>query len=336
MDYFERDKELSKKVYKLYISTDSMVEYLQKLKELSISENVDKKYLQRLLEEFDRMYATKQEKEEIKKIKKRNHEKKYVKFVENMMEMSEEELREYIKALKMTDIKINFNNFINNSTDKSLIKKVEELLNHILEIYEQLKDNKKQNQKNQTYKLATEMFDEIVNNGYFSISQYRQEKFREYGISEDQFQSLAEKYFYYLKNNHSEKFEYYKQKMEQNKKITYCNLKSKIDEMIEKLPDKYDIIEFYINIGLTPTAFKKLCNGLINKEDEIKIKIFFTKYSESNYPVSKVYDNIAKIKKKEIVIEFMKQYHIPLNYFFICHKKYKNGRLDEQIKSSKK
>ena len=342
MNLLERDKELSRRVYELYISTNSKIEYMQGIKELSNETNVAEKYLLSLLEEFYEMYATKKEKETIRQIRKRNSGNRYKKYVEEIIKMSEEELKEQIKRLKIGDIKEFFGKYIKNETDKEIIEKVKRTFEKLINLYEEEKNNKIQEQRNKTYTAAIAMLDKLVDEGYFSIVQFKQEKFREYHISEEQLYLLVKRYLDLLKNKFPEKYEYYIDKMEKNRLYTFNNLKPKIEEMISSLPNNYDIIDYYLNIGIAMTLFKRLYNGLIAQEDEIKIKIFFSKYSENNYPMAQIYSGIPSTDKKVTdetetrVLNFMKEHKIPINYFFVCYKKYKSGKLDEYFHQKKK
>ena len=343
MNLLERDKELSRRVYEIYISTNNKSEYMQGIKELSKETNVMERYLLSLLEEFYEMYATKQEKEKIRQIRKRNNNNNYKKYVEDIMKISEEELKEKIKQLNISDIKEFFGKYIKNEKNEEVIEKAKKLLEKLISLYEELKNKKIQDRRGETYTEAITMLDKIVNEGYFSIVQYKQEKFREYHISEEQLYLKAKRYLDFLKSKYPEKYEYYKEKMEKNRLYTFNNLKPKIDEMINSLPNNYDIIDYYLNIGISTTLFKRLSKGLITQEEVIKINIFFSKYSETNYPMAQIYSGIPTCSETRVtdeietrVLDFMKEHRIPINYFFVCYRKYKSGKLDEYFHQKKK
>lgn len=351
MDRYERDKMLTRQIYEILTSIltspeneeyQKREEYQKQLEIISQEYKLTVKYLNELLDDFYKLKATSEEKMKIREAKKRNTIT-YKQIVEKLISLNEEEIKKYIaeQKLTITKIKISFKKYIEQSTGKN-INQIVATYEYIIRVYEQNKNGQKIKQDEEDYQNAINLFEQITKEGFFLISDFYNQRFRDNNMSEEECKSFVYKHLRILKYKYPEKYNYYLKKMNENRLRAYLKLKDKIEEMLAKLPDNYDIVDYYVNINMRIYPFKNLCEKFLKQEDKTKISKFISKYSEEKYPYLPItqYQTIT-LKKGTIeelseeiinlILEFMQQYNIPNNYFYICYKKYTKGELDKYM-----
>lgn len=354
------EKVLSKIVFDLYMSSNDINMYNEKIRALIIdlTENKNKmhktfNYLKQLLEEYVRKYATDNEKTNycLKRKTMKTLIPSYVKFCDDLFNVSAHKRCEYLvsKNISVNNVKNNFEKY----------KKRGGIHYNLLDdfykeysLYMTKYNYKLKSRKSRVdYRTACEFFDKIVELGFYNISDYI-----DY-LDPSKREICYNKAIYTKKiiiNHNPEKWESYKCKMERNKVNTYIMMKDKIDEFMEQMINGYynntplDVIDYYMIVGIPFKKFKEICFDHFTNSQMALFNIFSSSYAnidEKNYD----YNNLTKInyknnktekyiteEEKIYIINFLREYNIPPVYFPLALNKYLKGNLDIKFKSLKK
>lgn len=335
------EEELLELVYECCVESETLKEYNKKLEELSEQTNKKPKYLDELLIiYFEELPIEKQTK--IKQARKRHKESKmtYIKFVERIISMTEEELLSFLKTAKTNEIASFFERYLKKTTDIDLANKAKEKYEEIKIILEEQRTKRKNTIKQDLYEKATSLFEIMIKRGFFCFLQFKRECYKEFGISEDELEKIIVNAKNLLKNKYPDEYKELEKQMEKNRILTFENKKDEITRMLSLIPDNYDIVDYYINIQMDIDIFSRLCKGLITEEARIKARKFFSKYIDMinysiKYPLwaritseSIINNEILTLEEQEIILQFMKEYRIPNNYFTMVLEKYRKGTLE--------
>ena len=263
-------------------------------------------------------------------------------IVNKLNAMSEEEIFEFLKENKINIIQSKIEKYIQRVLDEQQKTELEELLHKIQSIYANTKESKKKTETQKRYEQAIQLFDTMVNRGYFSYTDFKNHMNGFYGCDSIEMEKLVTNCKVLLRDNYPEKMEEYNNKIQRNRIRFYILHQKQFDDMLIRIKHKqYDIIDFYIDFKLSPTIFIRLYTKLyeskiITLEQKTLLNIFFEKYFERKHDGQysgehgKLIECNGTISEedKEKVEWFMECYLIPKQYFKLCYKKYKKGELD--------
>lgn len=348
----EKDIVYARKVFEAYIGTESIKEYNQEIKRLSIESGKNETYLRALLTEFENFCATQEEKEKIKEVRTRNNKKVYIEFVENITSLNNEEIKKQVlsKEIKKTEVVKRFKDYLEKIKDQEKIEIAKKVYAYIMSIYEEIENEEKEKQEKEKHDKVIELFNKIVNEGYITIKDFARENHSKYRMEKKQFIENLYRMKKYLEERNE--YKYYEEMLDANRKFTYKQLEQKIDIMLKGLLDNYekvscennyDIIDYYLEIGMNPNTFIELCEGFVDEKEITKLKHFFRYYADyEKYPDVQIPTTInimgQQIPEEIIneILELMEEHNIQKRYVYICCKKYALGQLDKYLTISKK
>lgn len=342
----KNDKELLEDVLNVYFGSKSKKDFNEKLKNY-ISDNKIKKspeYLKSLLEEYkERVLKGTPEYEMIcktKEIHKVNGNPKTI--VNQLMRMTEEELKKYLEGKRLSEIKLKIGKYSESITDKSDLELVDKLLTRIIEIKETTMTTKKNQENQQRYERAIEIFDTMTKRGFFSFCEFNRKMHDHFNCNLDEMERQTSKSRVLLNEKYPEKYEEYKNKIKKNKIRFYILHQRQIRDMLIAIKhEKYDIVDYYINFRIPSKVFINLYKDfhemkIIKTESRTLLNKFFEKYLAHPYSdtlnwnctnLSECNGEITQSEHDKLV-EFMSYYGIPKCYFKLCFKKYKKGELN--------
>lgn len=263
-------------------------------------------------------------------------------IIKKLNGMSEEEIFEFLKQNKINVIQSKIEKHIQKVSDEQQKIELEELLHKIQSIYANTKDEKRKIEAQKRYEQAVQLFDTMVNRGYFSYTDFKNHMNRFYGCDSVEMERLVTNCRVLLRDKYPEKMEEYNNKIQKNRIRFYILHQKQFDDMLNGIKHgQYDIVDFYINFKLSPDVFIRLYTKLhesriITTEQKTLLNKFFEKYFERKYDGQysiehgKLIECNGTISKedKEKVEWFMECYLIPQQYFKLCYKKYKCGFLN--------
>lgn len=353
------DEQLTKDVFTIYVNSQTSTEFKEKLKKYIKDNKITKtpKYLKALLAAYKEKLKSEKTTPEYKMLERTREAHKnasnYKTIVEQIIQMSDEELKEYIQKNEISKIKTRFETYIKNETDSNLVNIAKLTLQKIKNIKEKLNNEQKQYQSNKRYEYAINLFDTIINNGFFDYLEFSRRMSEQYNVTQYEMNEIINRQRAYIRVKHPEIYEQYNIKLTHNA-IKYClQYSGELLRLLESciFMDNYDIVDYYINIGLPIDTFKRLYNKLfqlqiIGQQEKLELNKFLCKYFDQcmraiyhENPIIIDYElgyDSQEIPEKEQIIEFMKKYNIPDEFFQNCYKKYKKGELDDYITQTSK
>lgn len=339
------DYQLALQVYEMFTSSKTIQEYRDKTKELSEQTNKTQKYLNSILEEYRNKFSKdQQQKIEQSKIIHKENQDTYIKVVEKLLQMDSEELKKYIKDKNIRNIKVFIARYIDKAKDIILIEQAKILLKKIEKIHTQKEELKKVKKTEEIYQETIKLHEIMIKEGFFDYVDFVRYYHKNMNMNEEDFYVFMAKHRKsFLRQEYPKQYEYYQNKLKENKIRTFIAYHREIQTMLNFIPDNYDIIDYYINIGMSIDVFRRLCNGILDEKQIVSLNVFFDKYldrmtNKIKYPVWEKMTNETIIKGKLVteetetnLLEFMNKHNIPTNYFVICFEKYKKGELDEYL-----
>lgn len=313
----------------------------QKIRELSNNTQKTEKHLKSLIDDFFGSFTPEQQrkikitKDEIKKHKK-------ITVLDRIEGLSEEELREYLKTVPAHKITAKLNSIIERKNQERAAK-AKKILEQIKALSKEQKAQEMEEHKNAKYMVIKELFDTIVNNGYFSIAHFSKENHSKYGLDYKMFMNRIKLYIDFLKKEYPQDYNNYQYLMEKNMWISWEKNRYQIERIIFG-PEKYDIVDYYMYINLPPKTFLKLCRYMYDDIYYSKIKAFIERYFDqpsynpkndnwiktSSYIIN---NEKVTIETQELILNFMKENNIPTNFFTTCLAKYRNNELNIESKT---
>lgn len=348
------DEQLTKNVFTIYVNSETAKEFNENLKKYIEDNKITKttKYLRMLLEFYKKELKSKKTTPEYKMLERARQAHKnasnYKIIVERLMNLSDENLKEYIQTNEISKIKIKFETYIENETNPELVSMAKQTLEKIKLMKEELNNEQRQNQRDKKYEYAINLFDTIINNGFFDYVEFSRKMNNQYNVTQYEMYEIINRERAYIRMKYPEIYEQYKVKLTHNA-IKYCL--EHYDALVRILEsclfmDNYDIVDYYINIGLPIDTFQRLYYKLfemkiIGQQEKQELNKFIGKYFDQfmraiyhENPIIINYElghDSQEIPEKQQIIEFMKKYNIPDEFFQNCYKKYKKGELDEYI-----
>lgn len=249
------------------------------------------------------------------------------------------------KKLKKSEIDKRFKDYLEKIKDQEKLEKAQKVYDYITSVYDEITNENKKKTEKEEHDRVIELFNKIVDEGYITVKAFARDNYSKYGMGKTQFIENLNRLKKYLEERNE--YKYYEERLNANRLFAYEKLKSKIKRMLEELPDNYekvscennyDIIDYYLEIGMNPNTFIELCEGNVNEQELTRIKHFFRYYTNhEKYPdlqistINIMGQNISEQIKNEL-LELMERHNIHSKYFYICCKKYVLGQLDEYMK----
>lgn len=344
------DQELTKKMCDIYAEFYNIIkdidseliekELNRRIGELSNQTHKESKYLKALLK--DRIYQlTPKEQEIIKRVNTIIQQNRGITIVDRLKDASKEELIKYLQNIGASFATSKLNKIINGKNEEKA-QQARIILERIKEIMEQQENQRKNDRQMSVYLQIKELFDEMVENGYFSINHFSKDVHNKYGLDFETFRDKINIYMSHLKAKYPEEYNKYQFRMEQNMWTSWEKNRQQIERMIE-LQEDYDIIDYYLYINLSPKTFLNLCRYMYGDDEYTRIKRFFIRYfEEPGYkPKNRIWSKMSSVERikeeavcqetQKMILSFMDEHSIPTNFFAQCLKKYMNGELDNYI-----
>lgn len=332
------EKDLAKLIFDTYIQTDTKEDFKKKIEEISKKYNKTVGYLKYLRDEYYNNYADEHEKEQYRLSKKKKGSfHRYIDIVEELLLLPIEKREEYLISKKWSKIQNFFTIYINNCTDKKKRDEVMDLYIWTKKYFSEMIKRQYDEKQKLFFQKACYYFDDLVKNGFYSFEQYINYKSSEKDSEKEQFKKDFKHIKDWLKKNAREVYENYIEQMENNRRKIFNLYKNNVHNFISMI-DTVDIIDYYMIFKMPILEFRKLCKGLIDRENETKFNIFFSKYMEIDelqYTDEKVLNNEyyfnekqVSIEEKQLVLRFMKDHSIPNVYCFNVLKKFKQGNIE--------
>ena len=218
------DQELAQQMCEIYVTyyntKNQIVEELiekeinQRIDELSNKTNKTVRYLKDLLEEYF-VEFTKEQQRIIKTTKEEIRKKKSITVVEKLKDLSEEELRDFLTTIEPYKLTPKLNKIINGSNPEKSAQ-AKQILELIRKITKQNEQQKKETYNKEKLTKIKNIFDEMVNNGYFFKTHYCKDYYKQYGLEEEVFKDKVSEYMLFLKRKYPEEYKSYQFLMEQN------------------------------------------------------------------------------------------------------------------------
>lgn len=263
-------------------------------------------------------------------------------IVGKLMAMPEDQIFDFLKQNKINVIQSKIEKRIKEVSDEQQKIVLEELLHKIQSIYDSTMSEKRQSEAQKRYKQSIQLFDTMVNKGYFSYTDFKKNMNEYFCCDASEIERLVTNCRVLLRDKYPEKMKEYNNKIQKNRIRFYILHQKQFDDMLSGIKyGQYDIVDFYINFKLSPDVFIRLYTKLhesriITTEQKTLLNKFFEKYFERKYDGQysrehgKLIECNGTISKedKEKVEWFMECYLIPQQYFKLCYKKYMSGELD--------
>ncbi len=350
----EAERILSKNMYDMYMSSESVPEYNKRVKEISDKEHKIESYLKSMVKVYVERYATDEEvgKYQRKRQTMFNRVPKYVKFCEELFKVDPDERIDYVDSTGESYGKVMeyLNKYRNCHRVYSHL--VDEFYDKYSILMEERREKENDERIRKNYKEACKFFDEeIIAKGHYSISDYVDYVDEENKRCMRSYASTRKKK---INDRNPDAWECYLCKMEVNRRDTYVMLKDNIDSFVGKMVDGFynnkpsDIIDYYMTVGnISFRKFKEICKGhlstsvislfnifiepYMNMENNVEIEDYF----KINYTNSET-GKSASDEEKICIFEFLRNNNIPEVYFPIAVNKFLKGDLDIKVKTLKK
>lgn len=350
----EEERVLSKSVYDMYMSSETVNEYNKKIREVSNKEHKYESFLKSMVSVYVERYATDEEvgKYERKRQSMAVRIPKYVKFCEELFAIDPDKRIDHVDSTgeKYGAVIEYLNKYRNCGRQYS------HLVDDFYDKYSILMEERRQKEADEKYtndfNNACKFFDEkIISKGYYSLVDYSDSLGYSNGHKlNDSIDTKKRR----IMNRDPEKWKSYLRMMEVNRTNSYLMLKDRIDEFMNLMVHSYlnnepiDVIDYYLIVGIPFKKFKEICEGHISTSSMSLFNIFINPYigidekdfdiqlySKVNYRNSETDTSISD-EEKLCIIDFLRKNNIPIAYFPAALSKYLNGNLDIKFKSLKK
>lgn len=350
----KEERVLSKEIFDLYMNSDSRSEYCGKLREKSKECGKTYTYLKELRLVYAEKYATKEEEEAYyaKRKTMKTEVPSFVKFCDDLFSVSKTKRFEYLKlkGITLLSVRENFDKYKNHGGKYEDI--VDEFYNDYSIFVAKSNYRKERIRLKKKHQRNCEFFDELVEKGFYSISDYV-----EYVDSIDPGHKQNNSTLFNLwkreiMNYDADKWEEYRYKMKVNKINTLVLMKERIAEFIGMLVTKYkdgaqvDIIDYYLTVGIPYKKFKEISSDYLCDEAKVLFNKFISPYNEVDekcYDYNSLYkinysNSVGSIteEEKHCIIEFLRKNNIPAVYYPVALNKYLSGNLNIGVKTLKK
>ena len=339
--YIERERELSHLVFSFYMDSVTRADYNKKIRYFSDVTHLDVSYLCSLKDVYLEKYASDDERKSYHSRMK--NVPNYIIFCEQLFSLKSSERINFIASskLSLSDLKKYFNSYKKYNLDNC--EKVDVLIKQYEDYLSYSKIKSKEEKKRINYNEACAFYQNIIDLGFYSVRSYALycEKDKNKVLNDHR------KYRNYIKAIDESVYDNYVELMEVNRKKTFFFIKDKVDKFNSELKQcissgkKYDIIDYYLSVGISLSSFKEICKDLITSSEMGIFNKFSSNYIElenSDFDESTVFSSVNFINGREItdveksmVYSFLKENDIPIVYFNHTLYKYANGELDKYI-----
>jgi hypothetical protein len=261
----------------------------------------------------------------------------YSEFCDYLFSLPVEERNDYVVSLgkNYSDLKIYFQRYKSNNGVYS--DQTDDFLINFKQFYDNRRKQKSKELLLKNYEEGCNFFDKFVDLGFYSISDYMSFYNNKYDYHKNSL--IIKKFKENIKKYDLDSWKEYELCIEENRKKTFLILKDRITLFISKLKmgESFDIIDYYMLVGVPIDSLIKLCNGFISDYDIVFIKKFVRSYKSTrllNY-CQFSYDD-PNYEEKNIVVQFLYNNNIPFEYFNCALAKYYSGGLEQYIGKSKK
>lgn len=349
-----KERALSKEIFDMYMSSNSIGEFNKTLCKKSNAINKTLTYLKELRKVYVEKYATVEEIEEynLKKSSMRSSVPNFVKFCDDLFNVSPEERCQYLslKGISLSSVKDSFDKY--KARGGEYVGLLDGLLEEYSSFVAEAKCMKENARVEAHYRKSCAFFDKLVAEGFYSISDYL-----DYvdSINPGHRQSNSTLYNLWRRiiiDYDADKWREYHYKMKLNKINSLVLMKERIAGFIGMLVTKYrdgasvDIIDYYLTVGIPFKKFKEIGSDYLSDASKALFNKFISSYVEidgnyygfdslckTNYDNSEI--DITE-EEKICIVEFLRENNIPDVYFPVALNKYLNGNLDIKVKTLKK
>ncbi len=337
------DKELSCLVFSSYMNSNSLKEYSSVIKQLSNKYNLTCSYLRSFREVYLNNYASDDEKKSFF-VKRRmmNFKPRYLDFCDRLFDLPIESRFDYLESnnVSFADLKLFFSRY------KKHGGKYSSDVDAFLIDYKQFIDSKALNLKFKRFSLACDYYDNLIKLGFYGIAPYVRFICSPGDYNSELYRAIKLKDC--IVKSDEELWYYYAGMMEDNRRKSFIIMKDRIDELNFRLvtDDCFDIIDYYMLIGMSFDEYRSLCRGFISVKQMAVFNIFVDKFSSfckdidceritlgSNYEID---GRVITDDEKLLVFEFLHRNDIPLVYFYVALKKFVSGGLDVYLYDGEK
>ena len=344
---------LSRMVFNIYMRCNNLSEYSEGLNELSNKCHKQLSYLRDLRNIYVNEYASREE------IILYNEHKRMIKngysdcsIFDHLFKLSTDECNEYLfSTIKIIPLKLK--NLVSSykKTNCSNYDCVEAIYERYVAYYEKKSKLNSDKEFSNQFDNACCEIEKLIDLGFYSLTDYAK-FFSSSDVSSTKILSRLSGARNFICRHNRDLWDYYEFCMRENKRNTFLILKDKIDECNERIrlhvsgAWKFDIIDFYLLMGMSLSQFKDICSGNVSCYDLAAFNIFSSDYLDNGslfindssilngkYSVN---SRIITDDEKALIINFLYQYNIPFNYFNVALVKFINGGLDSYINSKVK
>lgn len=356
---FDDEIKIARMVFDLYCNSSSIAEYSYGISRISKQMRLEIKYLRSLKNLYYEIATSDQKrKHNLAKEKYKNERLMSVDFVDDILKKGESERIKYLIDMNIPtyELEKRFSLYINNKQLSEIQKaNLKQIYNDFISAIENLKKENNIEKRNNEIKDAIKFFDSMIlsgNNNFYDINEYIDYYCQTMSVSKRTMAARVSKYKKILENEGL--LADYMLKIEDMRKNKYEEMHESIDIMLKNISqidvNSFDIVDYYLLIGLPIMEFKKLCKGFISSIEMSKFNYLTTKFigCEKNYvPEDEImrmnYSFIVNGERyslteteKLYVIEFLKENNISLSLYQMAAFKYINGTLDRYLKSKSK
>ncbi len=334
------ERALSKKVFESFMSM-STEEYDNWIEEYSKKLGLkSSKELRKYRDTYYQDYASKDQQSAfiVKRHEVNSNLPKYAEFCDKLFELPVDRRYDFIIANKLTPctLKKLFESYKNNNGKYSSY--VDGFLDEYKKYYNSNLDNKRENEKSIKLKEACSFFEDMINNGYYSVYDYAYCN----GLNYESVSRKVTAYKARLRKYDKDLLDNYCASLEANRKKRFFCYKNEIDNFCLDLANsKADIVDYYIRFDMPITHFKSLCKDNVAPNQQICLNVLFDKvkdvvdvpYNENmllecNYSINGIG---LSDEEKRILIGFMRENKIPFSLYQHVFSKYIKGDLDTHI-----
>lgn len=345
------EKELASKVYyyydEYYVKRRDIHMYNIKIKELSDLSKKTEKYLRSLKDVYRDSYATPAQLNDNKERNREYRQKapKYVEFCDKLFELPVANRNNFILAsdISLCILSSMFEKYKKRNGKYAFM--VDDFFEQYKLFYDEYCLLEKQKKILIDYNKSIAIFNELIDLGFYSISQYvdyicngynfDEVKKKIYGV-----RKKIMKYDAYLGNDNWNSIQ---KRMDDNKKMSYLILKDRIDRFNEMLRENinnpsFNIIDYYLVLGIPFKNYREICSDFVSDFDMDRFQKFIGKYEILQSYTSffeRVDFNISD-DEKAMLYSFLKENSIPECYYNFAVEKYVNGELDNYVNVKKK
>lgn len=325
--------------------------YAKMLKELSLKYGKSEKFLRQIRHEYMKYCAKDIDEMDVMK-GNLNMNRICINFFDDLFKVPFVDRNEYLfsRGITYRDLSKKCDSYRKSNGVYSYM--LDDLLEDYCDFFNEVSKGNKKNKAVIDYISACVFFDNLVNSGFYSISDYVEHIFstgHDIGELTNKVCIIRNK----IKSYNADAWKYYCTKMENNRKKQFLLNKDSIEEFNRKLNDSFNgnssfnVIDYYLIVGLPFKKYKEITNGFVSPQDVINLNKFLgpldiydnNSYISERYVLSSSYrigDRLISDDEKEKLIKFFKDYNIPFKYFMFGVTKYLCGDLDNYLDSFEK